>query len=54
MYSAIGGYIAALLQLASLDFLARAENLVFIGPTGIGKTGLAGALQLRALTLTVL
>ena len=26
---------AALLQLASLDFLDRAENLVFIGPTGV-------------------
>lgn len=40
---------AALLQLASLDFLVRAENLVFIGPTGVGKTGLASAILLRAL-----
>lgn len=40
---------AVILQLASLDFLDRAENLVFIGPTGVGKTGLAGALLLRAL-----
>lgn len=40
---------AALLQLATLDFLDRAENLVFIGPTGTGKTGLASALLLRAL-----
>lgn len=29
--------------------LARAENIVFIGPTGVGKTGLAGAILLRAL-----
>ena len=40
---------ARLLQLASLDFIARAENLVLIGPTGVGKTGLASALLLRAL-----
>ncbi|PCC74649.1 DNA replication protein DnaC [Nannocystis exedens] len=40
---------AVIVQLASLDFLARAENLVFIGPTGVGKTGLASALLLRAL-----
>jgi DNA replication protein DnaC len=40
---------AQLHQLASLDFIARAENLVFIGPPGVGKTGLASALLLRAL-----
>lgn len=40
---------AMLLQLGELDFLARAENIVFIGPTGVGKTGLAGAILLRAL-----
>jgi DNA replication protein DnaC len=34
---------------ASLDFVARAENLVFIGGTGVGKTGLATALLLKAL-----
>jgi len=32
-----------------LDFVAKAENLVFIGPTGVGKTGLASALLLKAL-----
>lgn len=35
--------------LAELEFIPRAENLVFIGPTGVGKTGLASALLLRAL-----
>jgi DNA replication protein DnaC len=40
---------AALLQLASLDFVPRAENLVFIDETGVGKTGLASGLLLKAL-----
>src|SRR5207302_2544036 len=26
---------------AELDFLAKAENIIFIGPTAVGKTGLA-------------
>lgn len=34
---------------AELDFVPRAENIVFIGPTGVGKTGLASALLLKAL-----
>ncbi len=34
---------------ASLDFVAKAENLVFIGPTGVGKTGLATGILLKAL-----
>lgn len=34
---------------AHLDFVPRAENLVFIGPTGVGKTGLASGLLLKAL-----
>jgi DNA replication protein DnaC len=34
---------------AELDFLARAENIIFIGPTGVGKTGLASGLVLKAL-----
>ena len=35
--------------LASLDFVARAENIVFIGGTAVGKTGLATGLLLKAL-----
>lgn len=34
---------------AELDFVAKAENLVFIGGPGVGKTGLASALLLKAL-----
>ena len=35
--------------LAELDFVAKAENIVFIGPTAVGKTGLATGLLLKAL-----
>lgn len=34
---------------AELDFIPRAENIVFIGPTGVGKTGLAVGILLKAL-----
>src|ERR1700674_1223286 len=34
---------------AELDFVAKHENLVFTGPTGVGKTGLACGLLLKAL-----
>ncbi len=34
---------------ADLDFVPKVENLVFIGPTGVGKTGLATGLLLKAL-----
>ena len=34
---------------ASLDFVGKAENIVFVGPTGVGKTGLASGLLLKAL-----
>jgi len=40
---------AAIGQLAELDFIPRATNVVFIGPTGVGKTGLASAILLKAL-----
>ncbi len=40
---------AVIKQLGELDFVSRAENVVFIGPTGVGKTGLASGLLLRAL-----
>src|SRR5258708_13295229 len=34
---------------AELDFVAQHENLVLVGPTGVGKTGLASGLLLKAL-----
>ncbi len=34
---------------AELDFIGKAENIVFVGPTGVGKTGLASGLLLKAL-----
>jgi DNA replication protein DnaC len=34
---------------AELDFVAKAENIVFIGPTGVGKTGLASGILFKAL-----
>jgi len=36
-------------QLAELDFVARSANLVFVGDTGVGKTGLACAILMKAL-----
>ena len=44
-----GVRLAQLRQLAELDFVPRAENIIFIGDTGVGKTGLASALLLKAL-----
>ena len=35
--------------LAELDFIPKSENIVLIGPTGVGKTGLASGLLLKAL-----
>jgi len=35
--------------LAELDFVAKGENIVFIGPTGVGKSGLAIGLLLKAI-----
>ena len=36
-------------QLAELDFVPRGSNIVLIGGTGVGKTGLASGLLLKAL-----
>jgi hypothetical protein len=36
-------------ELAELEFIPKAVNVVFIGPTGVGKTGLASGLLLKAL-----
>jgi DNA replication protein DnaC len=35
--------------LAELDSIAKAENIVFVGPTAVGKTGLATGLLLKAM-----
>lgn len=34
---------------AELDFVAKTENIVFIGPTAVGKSGLASGILLKAL-----
>ena len=36
-------------ELAQLDFIPRADNIVFIGDPGVGKSGLAVGLLLKAL-----
>ena len=40
---------AAIEQLARLDFMDRTGNIVFVGPTGVGKTGLSIGILLKAL-----
>jgi DNA replication protein DnaC len=40
---------AVIRQLAGLDFVSAGQNLVFIGPAGVGKTGLATGLLYKAL-----
>lgn len=35
--------------LAELEFVPKAENIVFIGKTGVGKSGLASGIMLKAL-----
>jgi DNA replication protein DnaC len=44
-----GVHAPAVKQLAELDFVAKKENIVFVGSTGTGKTGLASAILLKAL-----
>lgn len=34
---------------AELEFIPKSENIVFMGPTGVGKTGLACGILLKAL-----
>src|SRR5437879_8521336 len=36
-------------ELAELEFITEAVNVLFMGPTGVGKTGLASGLLLKAL-----
>lgn len=38
-----------ILELAELEFIPKAINVVFIGKTGVGKTGLASGLLLKAI-----
>lgn len=40
---------STIMQLAELDFIPKAQNIVFIGGTGVGKTGLATGILLKAL-----
>jgi DNA replication protein DnaC len=44
-----GLHAASVRQLAELDFVTKKENIVFVGETGVGKTGLASAVLLKAL-----
>jgi DNA replication protein DnaC len=37
-----------IVELGGLAFIARAENVVFLGPSGVGKTHVASALGLKA------
>jgi len=45
---ASGAPKAQIQELASLAFIARAENVVLLGPSGVGKTHIASALAYRA------
>ncbi len=38
-----------IMALAELEFIPRAENIIFIGETGRGKTGLASGIMMKAL-----
>ena len=45
---ASGAPRAQLMELGTLVFVERAENVVLLGPSGVGKTHLASALALKA------
>jgi DNA replication protein DnaC len=44
-----GAHQPTIRQLAELDFIPQAHNLVFIGDTGVGKSGLAMSILRKAL-----
>lgn len=44
-----GVHVPTIRQLAGLDWISSGTNLVLVGPTGVGKTGLAIGLLLKAL-----
>lgn len=44
-----GVHAASIKQLGGLDFLRKNENIIFIGDTGAGKTGLSIGLLIKAL-----
>ncbi len=46
---AVGVSKPQVMELASLAFIERAENVVLLGPSGVGKTHLAIALAMRAI-----
>jgi DNA replication protein DnaC len=45
---ATGAPKAQILELSALSFIERAENIVLLGPSGVGKTHIAAALAYKA------